>query len=63
MCNDSALARCRLSEGCVARSEDREQDLCLLHICRATLLGTFEMIADYTVRPGPTAREVLDRVA
>lgn len=42
-----AVARFRLSRGCVCFPDDREQDLCCQHIARATPLGTLELIVEY----------------
>lgn len=50
-----AVARFKLSRGCVAHPEDREQDLCTHHAIRARALGSFELIADYTLGQGVAA--------
>jgi hypothetical protein len=55
-----AIGRFALSDGCVAFPEDREQDLCWHHARRATPLGSFELIADYTLPGGMRAAELLD---
>lgn len=59
--DDEAIARFHLDQGCVAYPEDREQDLCWHHARRATPLGSFELIEDYTLPGGLRALELLQR--
>lgn len=42
-----AIARYALSDGCVCYPDDREQDLCVQHILRATPLGTMKKLVVY----------------
>lgn len=60
-CGRPAIARFYLSRGCVCYPDDREQDLCLHHAVRATPIGSFELIWDYTLPPGPRASDLLRR--
>lgn len=53
-CWDEAVARFHLSEGCVAQPGERDQDLCLHHVMRASPYGTFELTEDFTVDAGFT---------
>ena len=46
LCDDPAAGRFRLSRGCVAFPDDREQFLCLSHVCKSQPLGTFELVED-----------------
>ncbi len=48
LCGNEAIARFRLSHGCVARPEDRVQDLCLHHAMRSSPHGTLELAEDYS---------------
>ena len=54
-----AIARFRLSAGCVAYPEDREQDLCWHHARRASPLGSYELIEDYTLLGGLRVQDLL----
>lgn len=54
-----AIGRFRLDAGCVVFPDDREQDLCWWHAREATPLGSFELVADYTLPPGPRAVDLL----
>lgn len=53
-CPEEAVARFRLDAGCVAQPGEREQDLCLHHVMRASPLGTFELVEDYSEGEGFT---------
>jgi len=44
-----AVARFALDKGCFCYPDDREQDLCLHHIVKATPLGGMKLIVDYTL--------------
>jgi hypothetical protein len=53
-----AVGRYRLSRGCIVFPGDREQDLCPHHVLRVSPLGTFELIADYTLPGGARAADL-----
>jgi hypothetical protein len=55
-----AIGRFALDRGCVAYPDDREQDLCAHHIRRATPLGSFELVEDYTLPGGKRVADVLE---
>jgi len=47
-CSSEAVARFSMSAGCVCYPDDREQDLCVQHVLRATPLGTMQLVEDYS---------------
>ena len=47
-----AIGRFRLDQGCLVYPDDREQDLCWYHARESTPLGSFEILADYTLPGG-----------
>lgn len=47
-CGGEAIARFALSAGCVARRDDREQDLCYHHAMRSEPLGAMTLLLDYS---------------
>ena len=58
--DDEAIGRFSLSQGCIVYPDDREQDLCSHHALRATPLGTFRLIADYTMPGGLRVEQIFD---
>jgi hypothetical protein len=46
-----AVARFALDEGCLAKPDDRQQDLCLHHAMRSTPCGTIELLEVYERSP------------
>jgi hypothetical protein len=43
-CGDVAAARYALSAGCLCYPDDREQDLCVQHIIRASPRGSMQLV-------------------
>lgn len=60
-----AVVHVALSNGCVGRPDDREQDLCLHHALRAMPHGTMTIMGDYTANQaeGDRLRDLLRRDA
>jgi hypothetical protein len=58
-CADPAIGRFDLDSGCVVYPDDREQNLCWHHARKATPLGSFELIEDYTLPGGMRVVDLL----
>lgn len=56
-CDDPAVVKVALSDGCFCFPADREQLLCAQHYVGATPLGSMEITEDYTVGEVFRARE------
>ena len=58
-CNDEAIGEFFLSGGCLVYPNDRYQNLCWHHVLRATNLGGFELVKDYTLPGGLRLTDII----
>lgn len=59
-CDDWAIGKFFLDEGCFVYPNDREQNLCWHHARESTPLNNFKLLEDYTLEGGMRVKDLME---